>query len=219
MYFSKVKIKENAKGSLDFYELFRHDYRLHQSIWQFFADHPDRQRDFLYRIEQDSNLPVIYIVSARKPDANLSLWDVECKEYDPKLKEGMHLAFALRVNPICTKRDENNKQHRHDVIMEAKTCLKREGQAIKSLAVLVQEEGSKWLAVRSERYGFTINSNLIRVDGYQQHRFFKGKGNFSTVDFNGVLTVTEPELFMEILYKGIGPAKAFGCGLMMVKRI
>ncbi|MBE0437199.1 MAG: type I-E CRISPR-associated protein Cas6/Cse3/CasE, partial [Methylomicrobium sp.] len=62
----------------------------------------------------------------------------------------------------------------------------------------------------------------IRVDGYRQHRFLKRKGNkqvsLSTLEFNGLLTVTDPNLFIKTLYTGIGPAKGFGCGLMLVRR-
>jgi len=53
--------------------------------------------------------------------------------------------------------------------------------------------------------------------------FIKGKGkrqiNISTLDFISLLTVIDPELFLGTLYNGIGPAKGFGCGMMMIKRI
>jgi len=41
---------------------------------------------------------------------------------------------------------------------------------------------------------------------------------FSTLDFTGLLTVTDPDVFLDKLEQGIGPAKAFGCGLMLLKR-
>jgi len=41
----------------------------------------------------------------------------------------------------------------------------------------------------------------------------------STVDFQGILTVTDPELFRKALYEGLGKSKAFGCGLMLVRRV
>ena len=76
---------------------------------------------------------------------------------------------------------------------------------------------------RAEKYGFAINLDQIRADGYRQHRFFKKRGSrpvqFSTLEFNGTLTVIKPDVFMTALYKGIGPAKAFGCGMLLVKLI
>jgi CRISPR system Cascade subunit CasE len=35
--------------------------------------------------------------------------------------------------------------------------------------------------------------------------------------FQGVIEVQQPEKLAELLRKGIGPAKAFGCGLMLVR--
>lgn len=40
---------------------------------------------------------------------------------------------------------------------------------------------------------------------------------FSTVDFSGERTVTDPGLFGTALPTGIGHAKAFGCGLLLVR--
>jgi CRISPR system Cascade subunit CasE len=158
----------------------------------------------------------------REPDRKHNLWQVESKGYEPKINLGMQLVFLLRANPIRAKRDNDNKQHRHDVIMEAKALLRKRGEH-KSLPLLLQEEGSNWLLSRAERCGFNVKPGFLRVDGYQQHHFTKGKDNkqvsFSTLDFNGALIVTDPNLFLETLFKGIGPAKAFGCGLMLVKRI
>jgi len=226
MYFSRIILQEDAQKAPDFWHVFRDSYSLHQSIWRLFADLADRKRDFIYRLDQEGKRPLIYTVSDRKPDTSLGLWHIETKEYEPRIRTDMLLAFMLRVNPVRTKRDEKGKQHRHDVVMEAKTRLKE--QSIKQnernpLASLVQEEGCNWLMARAEKHGFALNPIQIRADSYQQHRFFKRKGSrpiqFSTLDFNGILTVIDPELFIETLYKGIGPAKVFGCGMMMVKRV
>jgi CRISPR system Cascade subunit CasE len=62
----------------------------------------------------------------------------------------------------------------------------------------------------------------LDASAYQQHLLRK-KGNtnirFSSIDFAGNLTVTDPEKFKQVLFSGIGPAKAFGCGLMLVKPV
>jgi CRISPR system Cascade subunit CasE len=42
---------------------------------------------------------------------------------------------------------------------------------------------------------------------------------FSAVDFSGELLVTDPKLFQQALFDGLGHAKAFGCGLLLVRRI
>jgi CRISPR system Cascade subunit CasE len=64
---------------------------------------------------------------------------------------------------------------------------------------------------------------VLRVSGYRQYRLLKARGKspirFSSLDFDGVLTVTEPDRLCQTLFDGIGPAKAFGCGLLLVRRI
>jgi len=44
-------------------------------------------------------------------------------------------------------------------------------------------------------------------------------GKIVPIAFEGVLTVQEPDEFIEQVKQGIGPAKAFGCGLLSLARI
>ena len=60
------------------------------------------------------------------------------------------------------------------------------------------------------------------IDGYQTHVSSYKKGNkirYSTLDYRGILTVTEVVGFEKVLMEGIGKAKAFGCGLMLIRRV
>lgn len=109
------------------------------------------------------------------------------------------------------------KRIRHDVVMQLKKTLSDEVEQY-SQAELEQLAGETWLEKKAENNGFKVLS--VIADGYQQHHFKKRGIKISTLDFQGVLEVTEPELFIrEALYKGIGPAKAFGCGLLSLARI
>jgi len=226
MFFSRMTLQAKADKNKAFWQVFKNPYTLHQSIWRLFSDDSERDRDFIYRLDQERNRPLVYTVSAREPLDRQDLWHIESKRYQPRLFPGMHLFFMLRANPIRTKRDEAGKQHRHDVVMEAKTQIKSEKTKQSSdisTATLIQEAGSLWLSARAEKNGFSLSTDALRADGYQQHRFLKGRGkrriSISTLDFSGVLSITDPKHFIEMLYKGIGPAKAFGCGMMMVRRI
>ena len=42
---------------------------------------------------------------------------------------------------------------------------------------------------------------------------------FSEIDFAGALTVADPEKLRAALFTGIGRARAYGCGLMLVQRL
>lgn len=85
----------------------------------------------------------------------------------------------------------------------------------------------RWLTEKGKTNGFTVardnKRKLLRfqAEGYRWHALPK-KGRtagFSSVDFEGEIEVSNPDLLIKALFSGIGPAKGFGCGLMLVKRI
>ena len=42
--------------------------------------------------------------------------------------------------------------------------------------------------------------------------------SYSTLDFEGMLTVINPASFLPAIARGFGAAKAYGCGLMLIRR-
>ncbi|WP_407356497.1 type I-E CRISPR-associated protein Cas6/Cse3/CasE [Methanolobus sp. WCC5] len=201
-------------------------YNIHRLVWSLFSKGADDERSFLYRQESEGTVPKFYIVSKSEPRDESGLWDIDVKSYEPVLQPGQELSFSLRANPIVSKRDENGKQHRHDVVMDEKFRMKKEKSSTydySHVSEIVQQKGVKWLQKKAENNGFFIEEEQVRADGYRNHRFYKptGKHNisFNTIDFTGVLTVNDPELFKKILFEGIGPAKGFGCGLLLVRPI
>jgi CRISPR system Cascade subunit CasE len=223
MFFSRIRLKRDAARERQFWKHIDGGYAMHSLIWDLFTDGPERARDFIYRQDLVEGLPAFYSVSKRVPNDRAGVWSVESKPYMPHVMEGQRLSFVLKANPIRTKRDENNKQHRHDVVMEAKTRMKEDLLLRPPEAEIVQQAGFVWLAVRAAVYGFSVSDGKVRADGYSQLNFVKPKGGkpvrISTIDFTGLLTVTDPEKFTESLYQGIGPAKGFGCGMMMVRPV
>lgn len=223
MYFSMIQLRRDI-SPCDMAAMTKGDgYQIHKLVWNLFADHPERKRDFIYRHEPVNGWPTFYTVSQRVPYDASGMWEVSPKEYHPNLQAGQRLGFTLCANPVRSKRDENKRQHRHDVIMEAKLEMKKRSDKI-NIPDIVQEHGARWLLDRAASHGFSVSPEGVRVDGYQQHRLSKGKSKqpvtFSTIDFNGTLTITEPDVFVEkCLFDGIGPAKGFGCGLMLVRRV
>lgn len=223
MYFSRAQLNPDAFRSAEFWQqVSANQYEAHRQIWSLFGDGPERKRDFLYRREEHKGPPTFYLVSAREPRNESDIWRIQTKTYSPALRPGQRLAFMLRANPVCRKKGDGDKQSRHDVVMEEKTRLKQVGAPAGEwppAAELIQKAGAAWLEKRSEANGFSVEHLL--VDGYGQQRFRKGQNDvrISTLDFSGVLTVTDPDLLSDALRKGVGPAKGFGCGLMLVRRL
>jgi CRISPR system Cascade subunit CasE len=152
--------------------------------------------------------PVEQITQAKNPEDQI-FSRIERKQQglkDKKIRHDvvMHLKKSLS--------DENK---RHDVVMRLKNFFDEDKEDY-SQAELEQFAGEKWLVERAEKNGFKLLS--VIAHGYQQHHFKRRKIKISTLDFEGILEITDPELFKNALFKGIGSAKAFGCGLMLIKR-
>lgn len=229
MYFSVITPAENLLRQAA-YELAQSPYAEHQWLWQFFPNSEEKSRDFIFRRHALEKIPRFYVVSQRPPTAFSEAWQVQSRSYDPQLLEGQRLSFQLCANPVVTKKNDAGKSQRHDVVMQAKKQLLAErgfnaeakwkdlpDEDCKPLLYeLVQKSCIDWLQSRTSNHGFTLID--ASVDAYEQNRAGKRDIRFSTVDFSGDLLVTDPELFQQALFNGLGHAKAFGCGLLLVKR-
>ncbi|MFM9938432.1 MAG: type I-E CRISPR-associated protein Cas6/Cse3/CasE [Hyphomicrobiaceae bacterium] len=196
----------------------------HRVLWLLFQDVPDAQRDFLWR--DDGNGRYL-ILSARPPSDPLGLFELETKSFEPSLSVGDRLAFTLRANPVLASkaaldakaRTERARGKRVDVVMHAlKDVAKAERKSVRD-AIAVQA-GTGWLAAQGARAGFTV-PEPPHVDGYAQIPIERRRGRpagFSVLDFKGVVEVADPAVFLDKLARGFGSAKAFGCGLMLIRR-
>lgn len=193
----------------------------HTLIWKLFVE-PDHKRDFLYR-QDSANVRTFYILSARKPEDHDGIFKIdEPKSFQPVLQKDQQLHFMLRCNPVVA-----NKYGRHDVVMNALNSTPANNGRGEMRPQLIWDAGCDWLMKLSQRKenspGFHIaDKKYIRIDGYHQHRIpRKGAAKdmqFYTLDFEGKLTVDNPEQFVSAICKGFGKAKAFGCGLMLIRR-
>lgn len=187
----------------------------HSLVWALFADGPSRQRDFLWREDAPG---AFMTLSARPPADPHGLFDLDSKEFTPALSAGDRLNFRLRANPTVTRSASAGKRgQRADVVMDA---LREAGNRAEQRPSTIITAGRAWLAAQGERHGFTPDPDAA-VDGYDQRKLSRPGGppmRFSTLDFEGRLTVQDPALFLLQLAQGFGRAKAFGCGLMLIRR-
>ncbi|HYU33586.1 MAG TPA: type I-E CRISPR-associated protein Cas6/Cse3/CasE [Thermoanaerobaculia bacterium] len=217
---SRIRLSPEAAHDRRFWTLFESPYQLHQAIWNLFSDRPDRRRDFLYRLESDGGRPTLYALSDRepRPDSSLgALWQVESRPLRPALRPSDRLRFSLRANPVVT-RDGS----RHDLVMDLKKDLAKRGvpkAQWPSEAALAQQAGEGWLARRATEHGFA--TEWVWIARHEVLTFRKPSGatvRLAVCDFEGVLSVTDPERFLAMLRQGLGPAKGFGCGLLLCRR-
>ncbi|NUF49293.1 type I-E CRISPR-associated protein Cas6/Cse3/CasE [Gilliamella sp. ESL0250] len=222
MYFSRVTLKLDRLPYVMQQKMqYAGQYAIHQWLWQLFPH--QEKRTFLFREEATRQSRYYYLLSEVAPIKDHQLFIVETKPYAPQLTIGMNLMFSLRANPIIFK---NGK--RSDVMMNAKFLAKQQGlSSAIEINGLQNQAALNWLVNQGEKRGFSLMQNTgkqpkCNIIGYYQHRFKKKVDakpiTFSSVDFQGVLTVTHPELFLDTLYQGIGKSKGFGCGLFLIKR-
>ncbi len=86
----------------------------------------------------------------------------------------------------------------------------------------------KWMVSQGERNGFLLCKDRfdqlkLQTSGYGWHALAgkakRGiKSGFSSVDFTGELEVRDIDLLRHALFSGIGRSKAFGCGMLLVRR-
>lgn len=186
----------------------------HRLVWSLMPVDPLAQRDFLWREEAPGRFMVL---ACRPPDPS-ALFDVEAKPFEPALVPGDRLRFLLRANPTASRSGPSGRGARADVVMHALHAVPRHERAAARPA-LAQEAGGAWLARTGLRHGFEVMAGL-RADGYRVLRLPRAGGaiQLGTLEYEGVLRVREPEAFLAGLAAGFGRARAFGCGLMLVRR-
>lgn len=208
----------------------------HRLVWTLFADGPDRRRDFLWREVTPGGTQrgrgTFFILSERPPDNRIGLFDLDPpKAFAPTLAAGDRLGFSLRANPVVTRTSESDgrrRQRRHDVAMDLLRTL--DGARAERRLEAMTKAGRAWLVHQGERNGFRLPlPDAVRVDGYDQVRLTRAASGapsrakpaiqLSVFDFDGVLEVLDPQAFLSALYRGFGKAKAFGCGLMLIRRV
>lgn len=220
MYFSKVELKlERLPYVMQQKWWSAGEYVMHQWLWQLFPD--ENKRSFLFHKDQKTKKPLFYLLSEAAPLANHELFKVDTKLYAPQLTIGMKLSFLLRANPVVMKQGK-----RCDAMMNAKYQAKQQGLSSNEIKALQYQAAIDWLIKQSEKRGFSLQQNdpsavSCNVISYNQHLLNKKSElkpiSYSSVDFEGVLTVTDPKLFLATLYQGIGKSKGFGCGLFLIK--
>ena len=184
----------------------RDTYDWHQRVWQAFAGRDGQPRDFLIRVDRKEEAYRVLILSPTvptKPD-----WcPTPCFGTKPIPDEFLahtDYRFSLLANP--TRKVRSNAA----------------GERTKNgrrLALTERAELVAWLQRKGESGGFVVNPVTLRTVPRGREFFHKDArvhGTHSSVEFQGELTVNDPLRFRAAVAAGIGSAKAFGFGLLVV---
>jgi CRISPR system Cascade subunit CasE len=181
-------------------------YDWHQAVWKAFPGRDGERRDFLTRLDQRRDGFRLLIVSPSEP-TRPEWCPPECWRSKPIPEtyfSRRRYAFQLCANP--TKKVSK---------------LATDGQPTKNgkrVPLTAREEFASWICRKGEQSGFTVNEETLRTFSRGREYFEKQgvRGLHSAVEFQGLLNVTDPAKFHESFTRGIGPAKAFGFGLLVI---
>ena len=191
----------------------------HRLIWSLFPGKHET-RDFLWRAAGDGRF---YVLSARKPQQCVLFCKLDCKPFSPNLRKGDRLFFSLRANATkdLPAKEAEKRSQRVDIVINALYRQKDKPRAEIRLET-AQTEAILWLERIGKNNGFIPDSKMIHVDDYSVRKIRrynnKQTATFGIMDIVGALEVSDPEKFISALQVGFGRAKAFGCGLMLIRR-
>ncbi|WP_346845881.1 type I-E CRISPR-associated protein Cas6/Cse3/CasE [uncultured Rothia sp.] len=222
MWFSSIAINpQKRQGRV----LLTNRQKMHKAVLQAFPPHAleGSGERVLWRLDQENHAHTLYVVSPLEPDFThivenagwiSQTWN--SISYDSllgKLVVGQQWGFRLQANPV-----------------------KREfvkGGRGKVLPHVTPVQQAQWLLDRAERLGFSIpeetdGAPAVAVTHRTDLQFGRRDENLGgrsrqvtlrNVQFDGVLQVTDASALRDALVQGIGKGKAYGCGLMTLRRL
>lgn len=210
-------------------------YAWHKKLWDCFPDMPDGTRDFLTRVDPLDGAYRLWVLAKRKPVC--PQWcPSDCfrlKEIAPSFLKHRYYAFDLRANPVrkIVQRGPNGEPQ-----------LRRNGKRKcgKRVPLVKPDELRAWLIqkgrvrcrVQNAEGGFIDIPGGFRIEEgkpleispmVENHFYKKDKKTnkehaayHGGVQFRGILEVTDRDAFIQTYQSGIGGAKSFGFGLLLL---
>lgn len=217
-YFSRFMINPQRRGA---WKLLRSPQAMHAAVMATLPPDTDYSEGrILWRLDESQHAPVLYMVSPEKPNFSNLMRQAgrqdcpgESAHYGrllAKLENGQEWAFRLAANPV--KRHTNKETGKREVFPHVTAKQQR-----------------TWIRERAPQWGFevipTVEGQDIgecpMVSSRQDLAFARrdadgkvGKVTHRKAQFDGVLRITDVELFRKSLLSGMGRGKAYGMGLL-----
>jgi CRISPR system Cascade subunit CasE len=202
---------------------------LHKTVMRAFADlHGPlarQQHAILHRLDHDQGGRLVLLVqSAHRPEP--SRWPTG---YVVDVGSDIDFAFSQSENPAIrdvTKEQAGISAGRRFLFRIKANTTKRlsakspDGtaeQVGKRVPVRGDDARRQWLARHAAAAGFDLDLGSVRITELPPARGSSGKRvTVAGAVFEGVLVVSDVEKFRLALKQGIGPAKAYGFGLLSI---
>lgn len=210
-------------------------YAWHCKLWECFPGVPNSSRNeigLLTRVDGLERSFRIWILAKREP--SIPSWcaadNFSLKEIAPSFLSHRFYAFDLRANPVKTIEQRSP---------DGEKLLRADGRkkSGKRIPLVRQEDLRSWIMRKGKVRclasdgtevpgGFRIVEDLplaLEISPMMENHFRKRKKQEAAyhggVQFRGTLEVTDQSAFVETYYSGIGSAKSFGFGLLLLAPI
>lgn len=179
--------------------------KMHRLVSGFFGEER-QQAHVLYRTNAAGGSIQVYLYSDHPvlalPDWVQLAGQRDLSDWLKAMKAGECLGFDLLTSP-CKKvsQGENGRNSQRRILREPQQRL-------------------DWLQRKAEQNGFQILNvqELEQSHSYGKHSRDKGGSMYlDAYHYQGTLKITDPEQFILALREGIGPGKAYGLGMLMVR--
>lgn len=181
---------------------------LHRAFWRAFPGRDSGEtQPFLFREEPYAPVArgeVGYVVqSESRPawDEVLGLRVASCEQVETTFDVGNRFFFRLLASPVRRLMHPDEIRRRHGTVRRTSPRAWTED----------------WIRRRAAQCGFEIQELIFDL-GQVKARRGESRFKLASVQFDGLLAVTDPAAFASTWHAGIGTKKAFGFGLLSLKR-
>ncbi|WP_237185355.1 type I-E CRISPR-associated protein Cas6/Cse3/CasE [Rothia nasimurium] len=222
-FFSRILINPQRREAR---KLIASPQAMHAAVLSAFPPDVQASADsrVLWRLDVKGPSYTLYVQSPEEPDLRhiqeAAGWESRPAEVAhlgkllASLREGQAWSFRLTGNPVKSLPVENGKR----------------GRVVPHVTA---EQQLGWLVHKAPQWGFRVaegsepGSYLAAVTSRSDQRFSRANphddGRRASVtlrqtQFDGALVITDVDLFRESILKGMGKGKAYGCGLLTIRK-
>jgi CRISPR system Cascade subunit CasE len=207
MYISMIRLEPNGNKTWD---IIKDCYEMHKDILSAFPDYNGNVREklnILYKVIKIKEKINILIKSDIEPD-----WD-KSRIYKNMQHESKNMSG---IKDKIT----NGDIFQFDIDVCPSKKIKTGSKNSKRIFLYKREDQTEWLERKGEQNGFEV-FHIEQIDIDEPETLYGRKKDvfFYKTKMTGVLKVIDKDKFINALYKGIGSEKAFGCGLLTIKKM
>ena len=190
MYLTRITLNKSQVAKLKI----RDAYAWHQKLWEAFPGRDGEKRNFLFRIDDAGRDICVLMLSHSEPDKPAwGYW--ELKPIADSFLQHNTYRFQLKANPTMRRASDKRR-----------------------LGIYQEDRLYEWIQRKADQNGFDVRTKDVTISAPVEEYFVKNsrRGKHVAVDFQGVLSVNDRTAFIKAFENGIGSAKAFGFGMLML---